>query len=333
MQLLEVPVNTTLVDLTKRVGTRNVGSILHINDVPRVPNIGAALRDSQTRMLDDFQDEIDYPRKIALVNTVTQDSDIFEAVALTTDIGWKLMSLLSTLPGYLKIPESIVIPDGSDVLGNGQPIPSIVYQKVIESIQKFPHDVDPTIFNEYSASKPVTITDTTSYVLTQWFPIPWGEVTLHSSLSDEYIDFPVYPEELSDGAKANYTQMPDLLYQYEPWQLYMGSGPRSMTLTFDFHRDMWTGDHRDGKANELIRMCEACCYPEYRGSAVNTSTVTMYIAGKVLISGVMTDVSVDWDGPLGLDGWYLHCKLAITITEVAPKPLNYDVVKNKPLIG
>ena len=40
-----------------------------------------------------------------------------------------------------------------------------------------------------------------------------------------------------------------------------------------------------------------------------------------------------WDGPIGLDGWYLHCELQISITEVSTSPLNYSVVKQKPLIG
>ena len=96
---------------------------------------------------------------------------------------------------------------------------------------------------------------------------------------------------------------------------------------------MWTGDHRDGKANELIRICEANCYPEFNGSMVNTSTVTLYVKGNALISGVLVDVHKTWDGPIGLDGWYLMCNLSLEIIEVSPTALNYNVVKNKPLIG
>ena len=147
------------------------------------------------------------------------------------------------------------------------------------------------------------------------------------------MDFPVYPEELSESTLANYTQMPELLYQYEPWQLYQSSGPRSITFTFHFHRDMWTGDHRDGKANQLIRFCEANCFPEYNGSAVNIPIATMYIKGQAFISGVVTEVTKEWSGPLGLDGFYLECTLGISITEIAPQPLNYSTVRRLPLIG
>ena len=147
------------------------------------------------------------------------------------------------------------------------------------------------------------------------------------------IDFPVYPEELSDQRTANFDQMPQLLYQYEPWYLYTSSGPRQNTFTFIFHRDMWTGDHRNGGANILIRFCEANCYPEYRGSSVISSIVTLYVSGSALISGVLTEVNVDWSGPIGQDGFYLYCELQLTIIEVSPEVLNFTSVLNKPLIG
>ena len=61
--------------------------------------------------------------------------------------------------------------------------------------------------------------------------------------------------------------------------------------------------------------------------------VRLYFKGKILISGVLTGVNVDWDGPLGHDGWYLCCKLSLEITEVSESPLSYSAVKNKGLIG
>ena len=96
---------------------------------------------------------------------------------------------------------------------------------------------------------------------------------------------------------------------------------------------MWTGDHRDGNANKLIRSCQANCFPQYDGSLVNVPVVTMYIHGNNFITGIMTNCKVKWDKPIGLDGFYLMCELSLTITEISPEPLNYDTVKNKGLIG
>ena len=99
------------------------------------------------------------------------------------------------------------------------------------------------------------------------------------------------------------------------------------------HRDMWTGDHRDGLANKLVRFCEANCFPNYKGSAVQTPTVTLYINGENLITGVLNSAKVDWSGPIGLDGFYLELKLILDITEVSKEALNFNTVKAKGLIG
>jgi hypothetical protein len=194
------------------------------------------------------------------------------------------------------------------------------------------------VFNEYNSSLPVNFSSSKSYGsssnVLQFFNIPWGEVTLYDSLSGESVDFPVYPEEPGDGRKATYTQMPDTLYQYEPFYLYQSSGPRSCQYSFTFHRDMWTGNHKDGMANKLIRFCESCLYPKYNGSAVNTSIVTLYIHGDALIRGILTSVNKSWSGPILQDGWYGVCKLEIEISEVSSDPLTFDTVRSmKSIIG
>lgn len=337
MQFLKVDNNMTLAQFTKSVGVRNVENILHLNDVDRVPNVGQAFAATCANKIADM-DVVSPDRKSTLLNTLSSDSDVFETAALMSSSGWKLLSTANTLPGMMKIPDGVTIPSSVNTLGNGVPVATEIYKKTINGLKNPPHTIDPAIFGGYSTARASNILGSVSTRSTgsdpmQWFRVPWGEVTLHCSLNDESLQFPVYPEEISDGVHANYTTMPDLLYQYEPWNLYTGSGPRSNTYSFAFHRDMWTGDHRDGKANDLIRGCMANCYPMYKGSAVYTSTVTLYIAGKALISGILTDVTVNWDGPLGLDHYYLHCRLDLTITEVSKQALDFNTVRRKPLIG
>ena len=81
------------------------------------------------------------------------------------------------------------------------------------------------------------------------------------------------------------------------------------------------------------RGCKANCYPDYDGSLVNTSLVTLYINGKNFITGVMTNCKVKWDKPIGLDGFYLMCELSFTIVEVSQQALSYTTIKNKGLIS
>lgn len=334
MQFLSINENTKLSELSDIVGERNLEYILNANELTRTPNIGKAFLNRCNDIVNEQSSQVDWTRKISILNSMSDNSDVFEKAALLNDIGWKLLSKLGTFPGMLKIPESVELPSTVDIIGDNSKVSETIYQKAMYQM-KTNHIIDPSIFNSYSTVKPSNLVyyNPQDGNVFQNFQIPWGEVTLYSSLDNSKIDFPVYPEEVSDGVKANYTQMPNMIYQYEPWQVYESSGPRSNVYAFDFHRDMWTGDHRDGKANELIRFCEACCFPEYNGSAVNTTVVTLLVSGNALITGVLTDVNTKWDGPLGLDGWYLHCRLEISITEVSKSALSYSTVKNKPLIG
>jgi hypothetical protein len=343
MQFLEIPENMTLAQLSERVGARNVDAVLQYNSVQRTHAVGEAYNHmvdvitSQYTEVDhdSVSNTVSYRRRVNVLNTFIDDSDVFEAAALQNNDGWILMSTIGTIPGYLRIPPTITLPDSTDILGGtDNPVDRTTYRKAMTYLQN-DKDIDPVIFNTYSdrQSGAELVNNNQAVPVYQWFKIPWGEITLYSSLSDTAMDFPVYPEEYSDERKANYDTMPEMLYQYEPWQVYKSSGPRDSTYTFKFHRDMWTGDHRDGKANELIRFCEANCYAQYSGSVVNTAKVTLYIAGKALISGIMTSVKVNYSGPVGLDNMPLYVELSISITEVSDEPLNYESVMRKGLIG
>lgn len=333
MQFLQVTKDTTLKELSGRVGSRNVDNVLNLNSLSRTPNVGKALDDLYNAVSSTTQPIISQ-RKISVLNGFTDDSGIFEAAALQTESGWKLLSEKGTMPGMLRIPETITIPDSTDVLGgNVAGVASSVYNQVISAIENN-QPVDPSIFNEGSMYRNSQIVgSSTGENILKWFNIPWGKITIYSSLNGKSLDFPVFPESYQDKRSATYDTMPDMLYQYEPWYTYRSSGPRSNTYEFKVHRDMWTGDHRDGKCNELIRFCQANCYPDYKGAAVNVSTVTLYISGKPLITGILTSVGTEYSGPVGLDDFPLVVTISLDITEIATSPLNYSTVAERGLIG
>lgn len=338
MQFLKISNDATLKSLTNQVGSRNVSSILNANQLSRTSNIGKEYDTVCKNKISDTKNNVTWERKVALLNSYVGDSDVFQTAALLDEDGWKLASSLGTFPNYLRIPEDVSLPDTEDTLGDGIPVGDTIYNKAISQMTMH-HSIDPAIFNDYSNTKSsivnsYNIGDTgVDNVMAEAFNIPWGDITLYAHLDNTSIDFPVYPEEISDKRSATYDTMSDILYQYEPWQVYKSSGPRTNSYKFTFHRDMWTGDHRDGKANELIRFCEAQCFPEFSGSNVTVPKVTLYVKGENLITGVVTDVDTHWSGPLGLDGFYLVCELEITITEVSQDALSYSAVKSKPLIG
>lgn len=335
MQYLTVDKNLTLSTLASIVGERNVDSVLNANGIDRSVNIGASFINREIADTD-----VDYQQKLNILNQFVGDSDLYEKSALGTVNEWKHLAQFNSFSDAMRIPEEIHLPSAEGVLGNGEPIPARIHQACTESLKySEDHSINPAIFAEYNASFSGSSYGVTAHGNSssgepfQWFNLPWGEVCLYSSISDEMLYFPVYPEDFEDGVSANYDEMSEMLYQYEPWKVYKSSGPREMSFTFHFHRDMWTGDHRDGNANKLIRGCEANCYPEYNGSLVNVPIVTLYIHGQNYITGVMTSCKPSWEKPIGLDGFPLFCKLSFSITEVSPEPLSYSTIKNKGLIS
>ena len=273
MKYLVVDKQIKFNELCDIVGPSNVDTVLALNGLTRDPDIGVQLYERNEEIMLEYSD-VSPEFKLTALGRASKDSDVFETMALLGNDSWKVVRFADTLPNTLKIPESINISNSVNILGNSQRVDSIVYGKVVECLSKYPYEIDPEIFNNYYSEGSTNIVTSTANNYTnlfQFFKIPWGKMSIYSSISDSSLDFPVYPEEISDAVQANYSTMSDIIYQYEPWMIYNSSGPRSNNYSFTFHRDMWTGDHRDGKANELVRFCMANCYPEYNGSAVNSS--------------------------------------------------------------
>lgn len=327
-------------ELVYATNLSNATAILRYNNIDETAvghNLGKVVAERYYNISNDPNiSDVTPEKKKSILNSVASDYDVFESTALLDNSGWKYMSETNALPGTLRIPDGIVIPNTDDVIGGtAQAITNYIFNKTMGYIDAG-QPVDPIIFNVYNnmnSTPVVTPQERPDLGIMQYFNIPWGQVTLYSSLSDSTIDFPVYPEEYEDGAQATYDTMPDMLYQYEPWYTYKSSGPRSVPLTFKFHRDMWSGDHRDGMANQLIRFCQAQCYPMFNGVLVNTATVTLYIAGQPYITGILKEEKHTYSGPIGLDNMPLAVTLTLTFDEVSSYPLNYNSVMQKGLIG
>lgn len=339
MKYISISPTDSLVSLAEKVGQANLDQLLADNGLSRVPNIGQVWAEKCQQAVDAAKD-VANTLKVNTLNNLVDNYDIYEKAALAGANTWKVLTSLNSFPNYLYVSDQIenAIVDSAEVLGNGIHVPPEIYNSVNNSILST-GEVDGSIFSNISTIQDINITQrsqasTNSANIFSWFKIPIDEVMLYSSLTGETVAIPAYPEAVSDKRNANYTTMPDIIYQYEPWQVFESSGPRTNTYTFHLHRDMWTGDHGDGNANNLIRFCQAQCYPKYSGASVNTSTVTLYISKEPVITGVLNDVGVEWSGPLGQrDNWYLDFTLTLTITEVSNQPLSYDTVRNMKLIG
>lgn len=343
MTLYPIRSSDKLNNLTAALGVKNIPSILHTNNLNRVPKIGQEY-DKLCEDVIKHTDPVTSQRKQTILSKLTGDEDIYERACQLDENGWKILSALDTLPGYIRIPDDVTIKRTISTLGNGKSVSRKVFSATIKDIRA-DKNIDQSIFNEYSSvgnysikgtgsdEEDALFTDSASRVNPlSVFKFPWKDVILRTD-EGKQVEFPCYPEDVSDSYKMNTTNMPDLIYQYEPWVVYNSSGPRQNTYEFHFHRDMWNADHRKGGANKLVRFCEALVYPKYKGSSVHVVQASLYVAGSELIHGIVTDVSPKWSGPIGLDGWYLECTLDITILEISRKALNYDVMRRKKIIG
>ena len=350
MQFLMTSKTMTLEDLADRIGERNVDSMINVNSLSRSVNIGRQFVDRAFHTSVD----VDYQTKINILNTFVGSSDIYERAALGSERDWACLANYGSFSDAMAVPEDVILPSATDVLGNDESISTSIYDQCIASLTNLGF-VDPSIFsqnllagntnygiineNDKTDNKQGNLlgqrfnTSSSSKISPfQNFKIPWGAILLYSSIDNTSMEIPAYPEQLSDGYKANLSEMPEMLSQYEPWQIYKSSGPRQQSVSFKLHRDMWTGDHTDGHANTLIRFCQANCFPKYDGASVHYPEVSLYINGSNYITGVMTDCKVDWEGPILSDGFYAAFTLSFDITEVSPMALNYNSVMRKGLI-
>lgn len=368
MQYLVISRNDTMSSIAKIVGNQNMDAILYENGLERMPRIGEQWYEKCEDLIRNTPNEVNASRKSALLNSLTGSDEAFEKACLMDEDEWKVFSAFQSFPDTLRVPESIKLPSSSKVIGenkseyeslgisNGSgsgsgsgsskavkiiqstdPVSPITYRAVMNGLKNSP-TIDPGVFDTVNTSPPVGIepsrtggSSSSSNPIA--FNLPWGKIQMYSSLLDDIMDFPAYPEQVETGRTATYTTMPDIIYQYEPWIVYQSSGPREQTLTFHMHRDMWSGNHLDGQANKLIRFCEANTFPRYSGSAVLAPRVRLYIDGSLFISGTLISTNTTWSGPLGQDNWYLEFELTLSIQEVAETALNIDVVKDLGLIG
>ena len=84
MQFLSIDKNMKLSELSEIVGASNVESVLHLNSLSRTPNVGKTLN----RLCDNIVSttaKVSSERKIAILNGLTEDADIFEKAALMDD--------------------------------------------------------------------------------------------------------------------------------------------------------------------------------------------------------------------------------------------------------
>ncbi len=155
---------------------------------------------------------------------------------------------------------------------------------------------------------------------------------------DTFIILPSFADSVTDQLQANFDSTTPLS-RSAPIYSYMNSGPRSMQVSFTFHRDM-LNDINIGKSNALlqlgtdyvdtlIKQIQAAVLPTYESasSMVNPPIVALRLGNDIFIKGVINGgLSVTYHYPILSNGKYAYVDISFNISEIDPYDA-YTVMK------
>ena len=164
----------------------------------------------------------------------------------------------------------------------------------------------------------------------------------------QYWMLPGYPDEVTDQMTSNF-QENSALGRSAPVYTFSNSGPRSVSISLTFHRDMFdeinrfrypkgskyfgsgnVGDNLSDKdfddaaedmAEKFIHAIQAIAVPKYNLSnkAVEPPLVAIRLGQEVFIKGIVSGaVSVTYSKPILSNEKYAIVKVGFTVSEVDP---------------
>ena len=151
----------------------------------------------------------------------------------------------------------------------------------------------------------------------------------HLDLPEEYKywQLPGYPNEVTDNMPSEFAAN-TALGRSAPVYTFSSSGPRTIQISLDFHRDMFEEmstnvTPRDGedKAESFIHALQAIAVPKYNLSnkAIEPPLVAVRLGREVFIKGVVTSgINVTFGKPILVNEKYATMKISFTISEVDP---------------
>jgi hypothetical protein len=143
----------------------------------------------------------------------------------------------------------------------------------------------------------------------------------------KYWMLPGYPNEVSDSMQSNFSST-NALGRSAPVYTFSNSGPRTVAINLEFHRDMFEEmpssvvpmDGED-KADSFIHAIQAIAVPKYNLSnkAIEPPLVAIRLGSEVFIKGIVSgNVSVTYKKPILINEKYAVISISFTVTEVDP---------------
>jgi hypothetical protein len=150
-----------------------------------------------------------------------------------------------------------------------------------------------------------------------------------SHLDEEfkYWQLPGYPDKVTDDMKSSFAEN-TALGRSAPVYTFSSSGPRTINISLNFHRDMFEEMPsnvvpRDGedKAESFIHALQAIAVPKYNLSnkAIEPPLVAIRLGREVFIKGIVSGgVSVTYSKPILVNEKYAAMEISFTVSEVDP---------------
>ena len=154
---------------------------------------------------------------------------------------------------------------------------------------------------------------------------------------DKFIVLPTYPETIQDTLNSTFQQT-NALARSAPIFTYSNSGPRSMQITLNLHRDLMTQinygvsninlnevDIGDDYIDTMIKQLQAIALPAYATAEkmVNPPMVALRFGNEIYVKGVVTSgITVTYGLPLLANDKYASVSVSFSVSEVDPYDAN-----------
>ena len=147
---------------------------------------------------------------------------------------------------------------------------------------------------------------------------------------DTFIVLPAYPETITDSIGVSFNNSTPLS-RSAPIYSYSNSGPRSLRVQLDLHRNLMSVINKDVSnvnvsvgedyVDYLIKQVQAIALPVYGATEklVNPPMIAVRFGNDIFIKGVVSgDVSVTYMVPILEGDKYAMVQIAFTVYEVDP---------------
>lgn len=172
----------------------------------------------------------------------------------------------------------------------------------------------------------------------QWYTLPDNYIYVsHLGEDGVYIILPNYPDSVQDTMQNQFGQT-NALARSAPVFTYVNSGPRSMQVTLQLHRDLMDSvninvsnlqnkcmgvefNDYDDYLDKLLKILQAIALPKYNldNKAVEPPIVALRISDEVFIRGIVSGgVTVTYQKPILSNGKYAQVTVAFNIYETDP---------------